>query len=193
MLSWRLLLRTGEEKYADLIERTLLNNVLASPRADGKAFYYANTLHQLSEAPAEAGDGYLLIRRTLTAGDVIRLRLPLTPRITWPDPRIDAVRGDFTVEAGPLVLALESTDLPEGWSVNDIQADPDTVTVTESGPALRIARRSPDESPWPYQAAPVPRELQHITAPLIPYHAWANRGPSTMRVWIPMSTSDGAQ
>ena len=46
MLSWRLLLQTGDRKYADLIERTLYNAVLVSPREDGKAFYYANTLHQ---------------------------------------------------------------------------------------------------------------------------------------------------
>ena len=51
MLSWRLLLATGEDKYADLIERTLLNNVLASPRADGRAFYYTNTLHQRTPGP----------------------------------------------------------------------------------------------------------------------------------------------
>src|SRR6185437_734893 len=55
MLSWRLLLHTGESKYADLIERTLLNAVLVSPREDGRAFYYANTLHQrtLGATPAE--------------------------------------------------------------------------------------------------------------------------------------------
>jgi DUF1680 family protein len=46
MLSWRLLLQTGRSKYADLIERTLYNAVLVSPREDGRAFYYANTLHQ---------------------------------------------------------------------------------------------------------------------------------------------------
>jgi DUF1680 family protein len=46
MLSWRLLLQTGDGRYADLIERTLLNAVLVSPREDGRAFYYANTLHQ---------------------------------------------------------------------------------------------------------------------------------------------------
>ena len=51
MLSWRLLLSTGEDRYADLIERTLLNNVLASPRADGRAFYYTNTLHQRTPGP----------------------------------------------------------------------------------------------------------------------------------------------
>ena len=37
---------TGDRAYADLMERTLLNNVLASPREDGRAFYYTNTLHQ---------------------------------------------------------------------------------------------------------------------------------------------------
>ena len=56
MLSWRLLLATGEDKYADLIERTLLNNVLASPRADGRAFYYTNTLHQRTPGPVPDED-----------------------------------------------------------------------------------------------------------------------------------------
>ncbi|KQQ28862.1 glycoside hydrolase family 127 protein [Frondihabitans sp. Leaf304] len=46
MLSWRLLLQHGDTKYADLLERTLLNNVMASPREDGRAFFYTNTLHQ---------------------------------------------------------------------------------------------------------------------------------------------------
>jgi len=46
MLAWRLLLATGESRYADLVERTLFNVVATSPAADGRAFYYANTLHQ---------------------------------------------------------------------------------------------------------------------------------------------------
>jgi hypothetical protein len=41
---------------------------------------------------------------------------------------------------------------------------------------------------WPYAAsgAVVPRprpELRDV--PLVPYHDWANRGPATMRVWLP--------
>ncbi|WP_036961509.1 glycoside hydrolase family 127 protein, partial [Promicromonospora kroppenstedtii] len=46
MVSWRLLLATGEARYADLIERTLYNVVATSPRADGRAFFYANPLQQ---------------------------------------------------------------------------------------------------------------------------------------------------
>ena len=46
MLAWRLLLATGEPRYADLIERTLYNVVATSPAPDGRAFFYANPLHQ---------------------------------------------------------------------------------------------------------------------------------------------------
>lgn len=46
MLSWRLLLSTGNPNYGDLMERTLHNIVATSPSRDGKTFFYANTLHQ---------------------------------------------------------------------------------------------------------------------------------------------------
>lgn len=46
MLSWRLLLATGNPRYADLIERTLYNVVAASPAPDGRSFFYVNTLHR---------------------------------------------------------------------------------------------------------------------------------------------------
>ncbi|MGH8868327.1 MAG: glycoside hydrolase family 127 protein [Actinomycetes bacterium] len=44
MLSWRLLLVTGESRYADLIERTLFNLVAASTSLDGRHFFYVNPL-----------------------------------------------------------------------------------------------------------------------------------------------------
>ncbi len=46
MLSWRLLLATGESRFADLAERTLYNVVATSPAPDGRSFFYANPLHQ---------------------------------------------------------------------------------------------------------------------------------------------------
>ncbi|GAB4540233.1 MAG: glycoside hydrolase family 127 protein [Anaerolineae bacterium] len=44
MWSWRLLLLTGESRYADLIERTLYNGILSSPSLDGRHYFYANPL-----------------------------------------------------------------------------------------------------------------------------------------------------
>ena len=53
-LAWRLLLATGDARYADLAERTLYNVVATSPALDGSGFFYANPLHQ--RVPGEAPD-----------------------------------------------------------------------------------------------------------------------------------------
>ncbi|MGW5366021.1 glycoside hydrolase family 127 protein [Actinopolymorpha pittospori] len=44
--SWRLLLATGEGRYADLIERTLYNGFAASTSTDGTRFFYVNPLQR---------------------------------------------------------------------------------------------------------------------------------------------------
>jgi DUF1680 family protein len=46
MLAWRLLLATGEGRFADLIERTSLNAVLAGIALDGRHFFYSNPLQR---------------------------------------------------------------------------------------------------------------------------------------------------
>jgi DUF1680 family protein len=51
MLAWRLLLATGDERFADAIERAMLNAVLPGISLDGLAFYYVNPLQR---RPAEA-------------------------------------------------------------------------------------------------------------------------------------------
>jgi DUF1680 family protein len=45
MLAWRLLLATGEERFADAIERTLYNGVLPGLSLDGTGYFYSNPLH----------------------------------------------------------------------------------------------------------------------------------------------------
>jgi len=56
MLAWRLLLATGEARFADLIERTLFNVVATSPSPDGRSFFYANPLHQRVPGAVPAAD-----------------------------------------------------------------------------------------------------------------------------------------
>ena len=55
-----------------------------------------------------------------------------------------------------------------------------------------MAMRSLDTTPAPslkYRFAPAfnVRLLRNVKVPvaLVPYHDWAERGPSTMRIWIP--------
>lgn len=352
MVSWRLLLATGEVRYADLIERTLYNVVATSPRADGRAFFYANPLQQrepgadvrpdavnpraeggvrapwfdvsccptnvartlaswqayaafveevpggssgggssdgvavdggtadggvvVSLAQYAAGDlqlsvddrdpgqpgGELALRvtteyphdgrirvevtavpdrpvtlrlrvphwadsatltgpdgttiavrpgwadaATLALGDVVTLDLPVAPRLTWPDPRVDAVRGTVAVERGPLVLALESVDLPDGVLLDQVRLDPAVAPRAQGdGAVVRAAvvplpgggagtppfgPGGPGGAPEPTSdtGAPTPASDTGVPAALdltlVPYHRWAERGPSTMRVFVP--------
>lgn len=303
MTSWRLYLATGDVRYPDLIERTLYNVVATSPRSDGRAFFYANPLHQRTagtdvredeENPrAEGGvrapwfdvsccptnvartlaswttyaasvdlqsdtvtllqyasgtytlelpdgrtvglevrtrypsDGEVRVRvvaapdRPVTlrlripswaagaevatrdhlravepgwadaevaTGDEVVLRLPVAPRWTWPDTRVDAVRGCVAVERGPLVLCLEDADLPAGLRLDDVRVDTTAEPVDDGGPGARVVLRgvgSRDE--WFPYTPTRPADLADRTAEvaLVPYHQWAERGPSAMRVFLP--------
>jgi uncharacterized protein len=318
MLNYRLLLATGEPRYADLIERTLYNVVATSPAADGKGFFYTNTLHQrepgtvppeeaasprassslrapwfnvsccptnvartlaslgayvstssesgiqlhqyaagtvtaelpggtvgvrvsteypadgyvrievtdtiegeweltlrvpgwaasgatvtIDGAPSEVSPGNAAIRRAFAVGDVVELSLPVAARWTEPDPRIDALRGQLAVERGPVVYCLESTDLAEGQTVNDIRVVP---TLRDEGGVVTVGIHplTLDDPAWPYDSSPdgaagdsdagtsgfEGRRAADYRAELHPYHSWANRGPSTMRIWLPVNGSD---
>ena len=53
MLSWRLLLATGDPAHADVLERTILNGVLAGVGLDGVSFSYENPLQRRTHRVAE--------------------------------------------------------------------------------------------------------------------------------------------
>ena len=57
MFSWRMLMITGEAKYADLVERTLYNGFLAGLSLDGQRYIYANPL-QVREGHMARGDDH---------------------------------------------------------------------------------------------------------------------------------------
>ncbi|MBT0994186.1 glycoside hydrolase family 127 protein [Cellulomonas sp. DKR-3] len=135
----------------------------------------------------------------LRAGSTVRLALPVTVRVTLPDERVDAVRGSVAFERGPVVLCLESSDLPDGLQVDDVELVPGS-PVQDRGPGARVRLRrvEHDERAWPYAAsaagaAAVPGSDERalasrgadVEADLVPYNTWANRGPSTMRIWVP--------
>lgn len=139
--------------------------------------------------------GTARLTRVFLPGDEIRLELPVTPRWIRSDPRIDAIRGTVAVQRGPLVYCAESTDLPDGHDVDALRVDPsaepeDGPDGTVLAPGELTAPADPHDTAWPYhpldQATPPTADRMGIT--LVPYHSWANRGPATMRVWLPTTS-----
>ncbi|WP_030158769.1 glycoside hydrolase family 127 protein [Glycomyces sp. NRRL B-16210] len=124
-------------------------------------------------------------------GDELTLELPVRPRLTWPDERIDAVRGCVAVEKGPLVLCAESVDLP--WPIESVRIDATEAPRAEGdGAVVRVFERAdplPSPGAVPYRSvAPDDEGLSAASeVRLIPYHRWAQRGSSTMRVFLPVA------
>ncbi|HZW42676.1 MAG TPA: beta-L-arabinofuranosidase domain-containing protein [Agromyces sp.] len=140
----------------------------------------------------QAEPGTVSCSKAFSAGDVVELEFPIVPRFTSPDPRIDAVRGCLVVERGPEVFALESIDLVEAGigatDVADIVLDASMPPREVDGRVLVAVReRHPEIASWPYGdetgMGSTAASVQEVA--LVPYHEWAERGPSTMRVWIP--------
>ena len=122
----------------------------------------------------------------LRSGEHLALHLPIAPRITAADPRIDAVRGAVAVERGPLVLCAESVDFDDDIDIAHLRIDPDApLRSTLRGAVAAGSVQEIADSAWPYSADEEPLGAAPAEIPLVPYHSWANRGPSTMRVWIP--------
>src|SRR5690606_5330520 len=128
------------------------------------------TIRVGEEDAEDAAPGVISVHRAFHTGDIVELNLPMGPRFTSPDPRVDAVRKCVAVERGPEVMALESIDFDS--DVAEAVTDAGSAPVERDGGLwARIGRRGEE-----------PREVR-----LIPYHDWAQRGPSTMRVWLPTS------
>ena len=307
MFSWRMLMITGESKYADLVERTLYNGFLAGLSLDGQRYIYANplqvreghtargddhdyqrvewfhcaccppnvmrtlaslehyvllgsdtraVLHQYMSGRYAAGvaggevwmdvttdypwdgtvtirvagapsgrwelalrvphwaqqptltvnstpvdtapaDGWWVVSRQWNDGDEVVLVLPLEPRFTVADPRLDAARGAVAVEYGPLVYCLEAVDNP-GHRLDDLTVDtgvaPEVLAVDGTLAGVAIIRTGGRVRPrtaaswWPYRLAGAragdePKDSVPLTA--VPYYTWGNREPGAMRIWVP--------
>ena len=144
--------------------------------------------------PAEPGT-YATIRKVWAAGERLVLELPMRPRLTTADPRVDAVRGCVAIERGPLVYALEQQDQPGGVAPDYLRIDPDAeltserrddlldgvVVVHAAGRAVDLTGAEPGHGGYPRADASA-KESGLIA---VPYHLWANRKVGPMRVWIP--------
>jgi hypothetical protein len=156
------------------------------------------TAATLDGEPVPAG-GYVQLERGWRVGDRVTLALEIAPRLTAPNPRLDAVRGCLAIERGPLVYCIEDADMPEGVALADVRLDAaaaprDGEAAQELGnlPTVTLDARVVAADGWSATDYRDVRDLpagepagRTVTLSAIPYFAWANRASGSMRVWIP--------
>ncbi len=146
------------------------------------------TVSNSSERMVPPRQGYLRLRRRWRRGDTIRLRLDMAPRWTYPDRRVDAVRGCAAVERGPLVYCFEQADQPV--PLEELAVSPGSPLTERQLTIEGIGRTVQVTAPaWRLPSGTLPAETEAaergVSAVAIPYFQWDNRGPGAMRVWMP--------
>jgi len=137
-------------------------------------------------------------------GDEVELALPMPVRRIRSHPRVLANTGRIALARGPLVYCVEGADHP-GVDVWDLEVPAGAQLTSRRAPELlggmmvvegEVAVRDAPAGDAPLYAAgdevvdcgrcpPYPEARARATRlTAIPYHAWANRQPGPMQVWL---------
>lgn len=140
----------------------------------------------LTHEEREAESGFISVAGTLDArtrlNHSLEFRIPVRRVVAREE--VSACRGRVAIERGPIVYCVEGVD--HGGLVEDLVLPDDAVlkpkweaelfggVMTLVGTGLRVVRAEDGE----LSAEPAPIRM-------VPYNAWANRGPGGMAVWLP--------
>ena len=135
------------------------------------------------------GAFYLPLRRRWARGDRVTLHLPMPIEVRRPSYLVLGSRGRASITRGPLVYCLESLDNP-GVDLFRERVDMGSLRAERTGAGAA-------EMHWAGTGAR-PTLLRGQTATgkpltLIPYFAWANRGPSQMNVMVRLKEAGDAR
>ncbi len=111
------------------------------------------------------------IQRTWHAGDVVEIFFDMAIQAHHAHPKVKGRENKVAVSQGPIVFCLESVDNPN-VDIFNVQLDLESLESYYDSNLLGGTSVITAES----------KHSQPLK--LIPYHLWANRGPSQMTVWI---------
>lgn len=164
-------------------------------RIPGWATGATATVNGTASANAPVPGEYLFMKRSWQPGDTIELNLPMPGRLMQAHPKAEQLRNQVAVMRGPMLYCLESKDLPEGVDLNNVYVPEDIQLKPTAAAELPFGIVSLTGEAF-YRQEPawntdLYREVARISAEplsirMIPYFAWANRGPAAMSVWLPV-------
>lgn len=132
----------------------------------------ASAPHRDSLAPQESE--WFTLQQGWQDGDTVELSFDLPVRLLRADPHLRDHKNKTALARGPIVYCLESIDNPE-VDIFKVTLDPTNISIEENNQFLGNLPLIKAKS----------TEDQSLT--FIPYHAWGNRGPSQMTVWVNVS------
>lgn len=136
------------------------------------------------ETNAEYANGYLAVKRKWKRGDKITITFEMPVHAVRANPKVEADRGRFALQRGPLVYCLEWPDQPTHHFFNFI-AEPSGPFQAQYDSALLKGVETITFPGFQRGNTKVPEAWEKATLKAIPYYAWANRGAGEMEVWIP--------
>ncbi len=162
----------------------------------GGLYKFSDMLHEAvtlnvngEDVPIQLDKGYVTLDRAWKAGDEIELGLPMLIRKVAASQNVVADRGRIALQRGPIVFCAEWPDTPKG-KVRQLLLPDEQPLTTRFDPALLNGVQVIEGKGFNV----VTNEFGHTVKRLqdfmvIPYYAWANRGPGDMTVWIPNRVS----
>ncbi len=136
--------------------------------------------------------GYLVLSREWRSGDEVELNLPMPVERMAAHPGVQANRGAFALQRGPLVYCVEQADVAEPIRALSVPLDGPLAAVERPGlmggvMVIQGTAQVAGEFHWNrrlYQTMPAVRSIP-FTA--VPYCVWDNREAGAMKVWLPVS------
>lgn len=151
--------------------------------SDGKRPGYSVKVNG-EEVTSALEQGYFTIERKWKKGDRVELQLDMEVRTVRANGKVEADRGRVAVERGPIVYCAE-------WPDNDFNVlsllmnqhpQFEVVEKPDLLYGLNQIKTSVQTLEYDEQGRLLAKDRQ-LT--LIPYYAWAHRGPGNMAVWLP--------
>ena len=137
-----------------------------------------------TEVQSELKDGYFDINRRWKKGDKIEVHFDMEPRTVKANNKVEADRGRISVERGPIVYCAEWPDNNFDISGVFMNRNPEFEIVEKPDLLCGIDQLKTNVQILGYDDQGF-LTANKVKLTLIPYYAWAHRGPGAMAVWLP--------
>lgn len=161
-------------------------------RMPGWCGFFRIAVNGRIQAEQAAVNGFKTVNRVWKSGDQIDIYIDMPVALIESNPLVEETRNQVAIKKGPIVYCLESADLP-GYKISNVQIisairfKQEEMTI-DGGRVMALTGRTHlrTDNEWGNKLyKEINTKYKPVTIKLIPYYAWANRGKTDMRVWLP--------